>query len=616
MDILGISAFYHDAAAVLLRDGRVLAAAQEERFTRRKHDASLPARAMRWCLRAAGNPSRLDAVVFYDKPLRKLERFLSTQLAVAPGGLAQTRAALPDWLRRKLWIPLLVERALEDCGLRSIPPLLFTEHHHAHAASAFYPSPFRSAAVLTVDGVGEWSTSTIGHGEGAGLDLLVEQRFPHSLGLLYSAFTTFCGFRANDGEYKLMGLAPYGEPRYVQRILDDLVELKDDGSFRLDVERFGFHRSLRMTGPGFATLFDGPARVPGQPLTRRELDLARSIQVVTEEILLRMVRHARSLTGESTLCMAGGVALNCVANGRVLREGPFDRLWIQPAAGDAGGALGAALAVWHDRFQGVREGEQDGMQGALLGPGFRDETLRAFLEEQAWPCRVLSAESWADSVAGLLAEGRVVGVFQGRMEYGPRALGNRSILADPRQPGMQARLNRSVKLREGFRPFAPAVLAERAAELFELDTGSPYMLVVAPVRGYEPPPTGGDEDLGARLRAVRSPLPAATHVDGSARVQTVHRETNPRFHGLLEAFAARTGCPALLNTSFNLRDEPIVCTPADALRSFLRCELDALVLGPFLLLREDLPMEVGPAGWSGVGGWDWERAPGIEGVAS
>ncbi|MFH1462800.1 MAG: carbamoyltransferase N-terminal domain-containing protein [Pseudomonadota bacterium] len=615
MDILGISAFYHDSAAVLLRDGHILAAAQEERFSRKKHDAGLPVQAMRWCLSAAGNPARLDAVAFYDKPLLKLHRLLSSWMAAAPGGLPAAHAALPVFLRKKLWVPLLIEEALEGMGVTAPPPI-FPEHHLSHAASAFFPSPFPRAAVLTVDGVGEWASSTLGRGEGRQLELLAEQRFPHSLGLLYTAFTTFCGFAANDGEYKLMGLAPFGAPRFVDTILEHLVDLKDDGSFRLNLAHFAFHRGLTMTGPGFERLFDGPPRAPEGPLTRRELDLARSMQAVTEEILLRSARHGKVLTGERHLCLAGGVALNCVANGRLLREGPFDDLWIQPAAGDAGGALGAALIAWHTLEGQPREPSTGTMQAARLGPGFSDGEIAAFLAAGGHPARHLTAECWAPTVAALLASGRVVALFDGRMEYGPRALGHRSILADPRSPGMQALLNRKVKLREGFRPFAPAALAERAAEHFDLDRPSPFMLLVARVRGWQAPDEPQGDDLGARLRALVSPLPAVTHVDGSARVQTVDAADHPRFHALLSTFAHQTGCPVLVNTSFNLRDEPIVCTPADALRTFLRSEIDALVLGDHLLLKEEQPMAPGPDAWLPPSPWDWARWPGLDGVAS
>jgi carbamoyltransferase len=608
MDVLGISGLYHDAAAALLRDGRVIAAAQEERFSGIKHDAGLPIQAMAWCLRQAGSPRDLAAVAFYDKPLRKLQRILETQLAVAPRGLAAFRAAMPSWLRQKLWVPMQLERALEGCGVTRPPRPLFAAHHASHAASAFYPSPFERAAVLTLDGVGEWATGTIGRGEGSQLELLVEQRFPHSLGLLYTAFTTFCGFRANSGEYKLMGLAPYGEPRFVETILQELVDLKADGSFRLNLAHFGFHHSTRMTGPGFERLFDGPARAPDGPIGKRELDLARSVQVVTEEIVLRSARHAHALTGERALCMAGGVALNCVANGRLLREGPFDELWIQPAAGDAGGALGAALLAWHRHLQRPRTArtEPDDMGGARLGPRFDEDEIEALLERQGARYRRLSDDERAERVAALLAEGKVVAHFEGPMEYGPRALGARSILADPRAPDMQARLNRAVKFRESFRPFAPAVLAERCSEHFELESPSPYMLLVAMVRGWEAPePPTDATDLAARMAAIRSPLPAVTHVDGSARVQTVDATVHPRFHALLSAFEALTGCPVLLNTSFNLRGEPIVCTPADALRSFLRCDLDALVLGPFLLMKDEQAGPDGQRPWVRPEPWPW-----------
>lgn len=579
--ILGISCWYHDAAACLLRDGRIVAAAQEERFTRVKHDPEFPRNAVAYCLAEAGLSVRdLDAVAFYDKPFLKFERLLETYVGVVPRGLPSFVRAMPVWLKQKLWIPDLIERELGFDG-----PILFPEHHESHAASAFFPSPFARAAFLTTDGVGEWATTSYGAGEGHRLRLLAEIHFPHSLGLLYSAFTYFCGFRVNSGEYKLMGLAPYGEPRYVREIRDHLIDLKDDGSFRLDMGYFEYAHGLRMTGDAFARLFGGPRRAPESPLTRREMDLARSVQEVTEEVIMRMARHVHRETGETNLCLAGGVALNCVANGRLLREGPFEQIWIQPAAGDAGGALGAALVAWH-----LYEGRPrttvpgDAMQGSFLGPSFSEDDVAAFLAGEGLPSEYVGFDALPDRVAALLADGKVVGWLQGRMEFGPRALGARSILADPRGRDVQRTVNLKIKFRESFRPFAPSVLAERVNDYFELDTASPYMLLVAPVRHTRIEGEGLE-----RLRRIDSPVPAVTHVDGSARVQTVHAETNPLYHRLLRAFEARTGCPVLVNTSFNVRGEPIVCTPGDAYRCFRRTHMDALVLGPYLLTKEMFP---------------------------
>ena len=578
MTILGLSCFYHDAAACLVRDGEVVAAAQEERFTRVKHDPSFPEHAVAYCLAEGGiAASALDAVAFYDKPFLTFERLLETYLAHAPAGLPSFLKAMPVWLKGKLWTPDLIARALDYEG-----PILFTEHHESHAASAFYPSPFERAAILTADGVGEWATTSYGVGEGNRLRLQAELHFPHSLGLLYSAFTYFCGFKVNSGEYKLMGLAPYGEPRYAQTILDELVDLKADGSFKLDQRYFTYPAGLRMTGRAFERLFGGPPRAPEGPLTQREMDLARSVQAVTEEIVLRMARHVHRETGERHLCLAGGVALNCVANGRLLREGPFERIWIQPAAGDAGGALGAALLTHYERTGAPRTPDpDDGMRGAFLGPAFSDDAIATFLQREGIPHERIGDEATlVERTAALLAEGQVVGWFQGRMEFGPRALGHRSILADPRGRDVQRVVNLKVKFRESFRPFAPAVLAERADEVFELEEESPYMLLVAPVRGA----LLGGEGLDRRHH-TDSPVPAVTHVDGSARVQTVSASRSPRFYRLLKAFEARTGCPVLVNTSFNVRGEPVVCTPEDAYRCFRRTHLDALVLGSFLTTK-------------------------------
>lgn len=595
MRILGISAFYHDAAACLVEDGEIIAAAEEERFTRRKHDADFPRNAVRYCL-AEGDvpPGGVDAVAFYDKPILKFHRLLETYFSVAPRGLRSFLTAVPLWLQDKLWVDPKIREELLSLGAGEAGRLHFMEHHLSHAASAFFPSPFEEAAVLTLDGVGEWATASIAVGEGHRLRLDQELRFPHSLGLLYSAFTGFCGFKVNSGEYKLMGLAPYGQGRYTRLILERLVDLKEDGSFRLDLSYFSFLDGLRMTNAKFAALFGGPPREPESRITQRECDLARSIQEVTEEIVLRMARHARARTGMRRLCLAGGVALNCVANGRLLREGVFEELWIQPAAGDAGGAVGAALALWHEVLGNERspDGRQDGMQGALLGPEFHPEQIREWLVHRGLPFREPAPESRAMAIADLVAQEKVVGLFQGRMEFGPRALGNRSIIGDPRSPRTQAVMNLKIKQRESFRPFAPAVLAERASDYFELEHPSPYMLLVAPVqpsRRVDAQPGERSDDLLARVNQVRSDIPAVTHVDHSARVQTVDPHTNPSFHDILQAFEERTGCPMVVNTSFNLRGEPIVCTPEDAYRCFMRSEMDCLVLGPFLLDKAAQP---------------------------
>jgi carbamoyltransferase len=589
VNVLGLSAFFHDSAAALLQDGRIMAAAQEERFTRKKHDDAFPTRAAEWCLEAAGIAvADLDAVVFYEKPLVKFERLLETSLAFAPRGFPAFVKAMPQWLQRKLHIPREIDRGL---GGSYEGPIVFATHHESHAASAFYPSPFDEAAVLTLDGVGEWSTATWGTGRGNHLRLEAEMRFPHSPGLLYSAFTLFCGFRVNSGEYKLMGLAPFGDPRYFDVILDEIVDLRDDGSFWLDQRFFDYCAGLKMTSGRFGRLFGGPPRQPDGPLTQREMDLAASIQKVLEEIVLRMARHVHARTGLHNLCLAGGVALNCVANGRLLREGPFQRLWIQPAAGDAGGALGAALAHWFNHLGRPRTARPDDAQhGSLLGPEFAAAEIDAALA-----CHAAVFESFADeavlaeAVAAELASGRIVGHFAGAAEFGPRALGNRSILADPRVPDMQRRLNLAIKFRESFRPFAPAVLAERSRECFELEAESPYMLFVAPVVGGVPPAVAPRSVGLERLRDVRGPLPAVTHVDGSARVQTVDPARAPRFHAILDAFARRTGCPVLANTSFNIRGEPIVHDPADAYRCFMFTDMDVLVLGNNLLRKERQP---------------------------
>jgi carbamoyltransferase len=594
VNILGISAYYHDSAACLVQDGRIVAAAHEERFTRRKHDAAFPRLAVRYCLAEAGvGEGQLDAVVFYDKPLTKFVRILKTSFAVAPRGLRPFLQAMPVWLREKLWLPAEIERELQRAGAGKAQRLLFTEHHEAHAASAFFASPFERAAILTLDGVGEWATSSLGAGRGNRLRILEEIHFPHSLGLLYSAFTYYTGFKVNSGEYKLMGLAPYGEPRYVQQIYDNLLDLRADGSFRLNLDYFGYADGLTMTNDRFDRLFGGPPRPAESAVTRREMDLARSIQEVTEETVLRMARHAHVVTGEKHLCLAGGVALNCVANGRVLREGPFTDLWIQPASGDAGGAVGAALYVWHMLEGGARVLDgQDRMQGAFLGPAFGDADIAAWLDHSGYPYESFADGDLEREVARRIAAEEVVGLCQGRMEFGPRALGNRSIVGDARSPRMQSQLNLKIKHRESFRPFAPSVLGERARECFELDRPSPYMLLVAPVareRCQQPADLDPMADVVARVNQVRSDIPAVTHVDWSARIQTVHAETNPRYHRIISEFAELTGCPTIINTSFNVRGEPIVCTPEDAYRCFMRTEMDTLVLGNHVLLKSRQP---------------------------
>lgn len=588
MRLLGLSAYYHDSAAVLLEDGVIAAAAQEERFSRVKHDNRFPHHAAAWCLAQARGP--LDGVVYYEKPLLKFERILATAAAVAPRGFRAFAAAIPGWLNEKLWLPGVIEDELARLGCGRVP-VHFTGHHEAHAASAFFPSPFARAAILTLDGVGEWTTTALGRGGGNNIELLRELRFPHSLGLLYSAFTYHCGFRVNSGEYKLMGLAPYGEPRHAALILERLVDLKPDGSFRLHLDYFGYLLGETMTNDRFTALVGVPPRRPDEPITQAHCDLARSVQQVTEEIVLRLARTLRQMTGEENLCLAGGVALNCVANGRLLREGPFKEIWIQPAAGDAGGALGAALAFHFARSAAPRtvDGRTDAMRGAFLGPEYSEMEARAVLESRGVPFERLEPEVMLARLAERLEAGEVVGFCQGRAEFGPRALGARSILADARSPEMQRRLNLKIKFRESFRPFAPIVLAERAAEFFDLATPSPYMLLTAPVTAAQrrAAPAGGSWD--ERLKTIRSTLPAITHVDYSARLQTVDRNVNPALHAVLAAFAARTGCPVLVNTSFNVRGEPPVCHPREALEGFLATEMDALALGPFFVEKKRLP---------------------------
>lgn len=594
MFVLGISALYHDSASALLANGEIVAAAQEERFTRRKHDAGFPRRAMEYCLSEAGiSADQIDVVAFYDKPFLKFERLLETYVSFSPSGFKSFRMAIPVWLREKLFLKdlLLTE-------LRRIAPsvawhekLKFSEHHLSHAASAFYPSPFPEAAVLTMDGVGEWATTSLAIGRGNGLEVLKEIHFPHSLGLLYSAFTYYTGFKVNSGEYKLMGLAPYGEPRYAQQIFEQLIDVKFDGSFRLNQSYFNYCTGLTMTSPRFHDLFGGPPRKPEEPLTQRHMDLAASVQAVTEEVVLRLTRAIRKETGLRHLCLAGGVALNCVANGKVLRDGQFDGIWIQPAAGDAGGALGAALAVHHIHLGKPRTCDgRDRMRGSYLGPAFSQSDIESRLNAAGANYVVLDNADLFETCAQAIAEEKALGWFQGRMEFGPRALGGRSILADARSPRMQSVLNLKIKYRESFRPFAPSVLRENVADWFEFEGDSPYMLLVANVApSRRQLRTEADETLFGieKLKVPRSEIPAVTHVDYSARIQTVHAETNPRYYELIRAFQRKTGCPVLVNTSFNVRGEPIVCTPEDAFRCFMGTEMDALAVGNCYLRKED-----------------------------
>ena len=591
--ILGISAFYHDSAAALVVDGEIVAAAQEERFTRRKHDHGFPQNAIDYCLAEAGiRPEDLDLVGFYDKPLLKFERLLETYLSFAPAGFPSFLRAMPLWLRQKLHLPREIRQGLRGGFRRRV---VFTEHHESHAASAFFPSPFEEAAILTLDGVGEWATASWGVGRGHQVELSHELHFPHSLGLLYSAFTYFCGFKVNSGEYKLMGLAPYGEPRYADLIRERLLDLKEDGSFRLDLRYFNYCQGLTMTSREFEKLFGGPPRRPETALGQREMDLAASIQVVTEEVMLTAARHLHERTGMSNLCLAGGVALNCVGNGRILRDGPFERIWIQPAAGDAGGALGVALFIWHQLLGNERiVRAPDGQGGSLLGPRFSNDEIRSFLDGVgACYHRFEDEEELCERLAELIESEKVVGLFQGRMEFGPRALGCRSIIGDARSPAMQSVMNLKIKFRESFRPFAPIVLRDRVADYFEMREGedSPYMLLVAPVRRerrLDGTATKAESGLD-KLKVTRSEVPAVTHVDFSARVQTVDAERHGRLHRLMKVFEERTGCPVMINTSFNVRGEPIVCTPEDAYRCFMRTEMDCLVLGSHILDKTRQP---------------------------
>ncbi len=588
--ILGISAFYHDSAACLVRDGEIVAAAQEERFTRVKHDPDFPAHAVSYCLREGGiEATDLYCVGFYDKPLLTFERLLETHLGTAPLGLRLYWKSMKVWLEKKLWIPQLIQEQL-GCDV----PVMFSDHHESHAASAFYPSPYREAAIATLDGVGEWTTTSYGYGRDAEIHTLADIKFPHSLGLFYSAFTYFAGFKVNSGEYKLMGLAPYGEPKYVELMLNEIIDLKDDGSFKLNTRYFNYLSGLTMTSRAMDKLFGGAPRRPETPLTQREMDIARSCQVVTEEVMLRIARTVHRETKLKNLCMAGGVALNCVGNGRILREGPFENIWIQPAAGDAGGALGVALALWYNHLghERVADGANDAMRGALLGPEYGDEEIYQCIEQQEGVAQKLAEDELPVRVAELLAAGKVVGFFQGRMEFGPRALGARSILGDPRSTQMQSVMNRKIKFRESFRPFAPTVLRECVHEFFELDADSPYMLQVAPIKAERQiPMSEGQQRLFGidKLNVPRSDMPAVTHVDYSARVQTLRRQDHPRYYDVIRAFQSLTGYPVVVNTSFNVRGEPIVQSPEDAYRCFMRTEMDFLVMGSYILDKKDQP---------------------------
>jgi carbamoyltransferase len=592
--ILGLSAFYHDSAAALVTDGDIRAAVQEERFTRKKHDFEFPGHALAYCLQAGRlQAGDLDYVVFYDKPFLKFERILETYLQFAPRGFLSFRKAIPLWLKRKLWIKNLIEQELP--GFKG--KILFTEHHQSHAASAFYPCPFNRAAIITTDGVGEWTTTSIGYGEQNRIKILQEIYFPHSLGMLYSAFTYYTGFKVNSGEYKVMGLAPYGNPVYVQRILDELIDIKDDGSFKLNMKYFNYTAGLTMTSRHFHKLFGGPPRKPESSLRQLDMDLARSVQDVIEIVLYKMARFAREETGAANLCLAGGVALNCVANSKVLNQGLYEDIWIQPAAGDAGGALGAALSVWYQYLGNSRAepGERDQQKGSYLGPEYPDTEILNYMRQDRIPFKKYDETELLEKAAGLIAAGKVVGWFQGRMEYGPRALGTRSILGDARNPEMQKRMNLKIKFRESFRPFAPAVLAEEANRYFIFDKESPYMLFTAEVKPELRREMTLEESTRFgldKLNVVRSSLPAITHIDYTARLQTVHRETNPGFWQLLKTFQKLTGCPVIINTSFNVRGEPIVCTPQDAYKCFMRTEMDYLVLGSFLLSKAEQPEEL------------------------
>ena len=597
MYILGISCLYHDSAVCLVRSGKIISAAQEERFSRKKHDPRFPKNAIQSCLRDAGiTIEDVDYVAYYDKPILTFERLLMSYLTVAPKGLRSWLQAMPLWLGQKLHIPKVIKKET-----RYDADVLYTEHHEAHAASAFYPSPFNEAAILTIDGVGEWATASFGYGTGKELNILKELHFPESLGLLYSAFTYFTGFRVNSGEYKLMGLAPYGTPKYKDLILKELVDLKEDGSIRLDLSYFDFLGGLKMTNHRFARLFNGPPRKPETEITQREMDIAASIQAVTEEAVLRMVNHVYQQTKQKNLCLAGGVALNCVANGRVLREGPFEDIWIQPAAGDAGGALGAALCVWH-RYLGnprTNNSGQDCQQGSYLGPSFSKETVKNFLVSKKYAYHEMKSAERAGTIAGLIADGKIVGYMAGRMEFGPRALGARSILGDAQRQDTQTVMNLKIKYRESFRPFAPSVLEEKAADYFETDRPSPYMLLVADVRKDRRLPQLSKDGMSMldRLKEKRSDIPAITHLNYSARVQTVNAKIKPDYHEIISEFEKLTGCAVIVNTSFNVRGEPIICTPQDAYRCFMRTEMDALVIEDFILYKQEQPQWEESADW-------------------
>ncbi len=593
MYILGISCYYHDSAAALIKDGKIVAAAQEERFTRKKHDFNFPTHAIAYCLKEGGITAKdLSYVAFYDKPLLKFERLLETYIAYAPRGLKSFFMAMPLWLKEKLWIPSMIER---DLGFEG--EILFPEHHESHAASAFYPSPFQEAAFLTLDGVGEWTTTSYGVGKDNMIQIHGELNFPHSLGLLYSAFTYFTGFKVNSAEYKVMGLAPYGEPKYVKQIYDHLLDLKEDGSFKMNMEYFDYCAGLTMTNGKFAELFGGPPRQPETKLTQREMDLARSVQEVTEEIMLRQARHVHKETGQKYLVLAGGVALNCVGNGRLLREGPFEKLWIQPAAGDAGGALGAALYVWHAYLGNPRKANpnKDAQMGSYLGPSYSDEEIEHFLRMNEIVYQKVSPEDLPEIVADLIAQENVIGWFQGRMEFGPRALGSRSIIGDARSPKMQSIMNLKIKFRESFRPFAPSVLREKVSDYFEMDCESPYMLLVAPVRQERRVKMTEEQEklFGIdKLNVPRSDIPAVTHVDYSARIQTVEREDHPLYYDMINAFYKKTGCAVIINTSFNVRGEPIVCRPIEAYKCLMRTNMDYLVMGNYIIAKtEQKPLE-------------------------
>jgi len=586
--ILGISAYYHDSAACIVKNGQILAAAQEERFSRKKHDHRFPNHAIKFCLdNAEIKASNLDLVAFYDKPFLKFERLLETYLTFAPVGLQSFIKAIPLWIKEKLWMKELIKKELGYEG-----KIIFPEHHESHAASAFFPSPYNEAAVLTMDGVGEWTTSSYGVGKGNSIELWADIKFPHSIGLLYSAFTYYTGFKVNSGEYKVMGLAPYGEPKFKKIIYDHLIDVKDDGSFRMNMDYFNYCQGLTMTNSKFNKLFGGPPRVPETNLTQKDMDLARSLQEVTEEIVLKMGNHVYKETGQKYLVLAGGVALNCVANGKLLREGPFENIWIQPAAGDAGGALGAALVGWYCYLGNSRiaDDKTDSQYGSYLGPAFSDEDIQSFIQSSNLSARRLNDDELIKTVSKLIAEEKVIGWFDGRMEFGPRALGARTIIGDARSPKMQATMNIKIKFREGFRPFAPSVLYEKVSEYFEFDKESPYMLQVADVRKERRIKMSEEEEKLwgiQKLNIVRSDIPAITHVDYSARLQTVHKETNPRYHKLISQFEKDTGCAVIINTSFNVRGEPIVCTPEDAYKCFMRTNMDYLVLGNYLLSREE-----------------------------